>query len=164
MYWKNPFKRLFATSSRKFDLFSAGDITELVIKTTLLGNIIINLGDNHLDASNRKLSKILIGLLLILLGGIVIFFSIFALGPMPVSKGMADVYWLIFAGGMNVIGGIGYLFVHNRWMGLTFAGVLIIVNLIPAVQQIMSGNYFLLPMIVMLIILAVAGGVISFME
>lgn len=83
---------------------------------------------------------------------------------MPVSKGMADVYWLIFAGGMNVIGGIGYLFVHNRWMGLTFAGVLIIVNLIPAVQQIMSGNYFLLPMIVMLIILAVAGGVISFME
>ncbi|MEE8824745.1 hypothetical protein LASUN_26070 [Lentilactobacillus sunkii] len=114
-----------------------------------------------MDARNRKLSKILIGLLLILLGGIVIFFSIFALGPMPVSKGMEDVYWLIFAGGLNVVGGIGYLLVYNRSIALTLAGVLIIVNLIPAVQQAMSGNYFLFPMIVMLIILAVAVGAIS---
>lgn len=44
-----------------------------------LYNKAIYLGDNRLDASNRKLSKILIGLLLMLLGGIVIFFSIFAL-------------------------------------------------------------------------------------
>lgn len=137
------------------------DITELGFNFLLLENIIINLGDNRLDASNGKLSKILIGLLLILLGGIVIFFSIFALGPMPVSKSMFAVYWLIFAGGMNVIGGIGYLFVHNRLIALTLAGVLIIVNLIPAVQQAMSGNYFLFPMIVMLIILAVAVGAIS---
>ncbi|KRL11511.1 hypothetical protein FD05_GL002146 [Lentilactobacillus otakiensis DSM 19908 = JCM 15040] len=126
-----------------------------------LYNKAIYLGDNRLDASNRKLSKILIGLLLMLLGGIVIFFSIFALGPTPVSKGMEDIYWLIFAGGMNVIGGIGYLFIHNRSIVLTLAGVLIIVNLIPAVQQAMSGNHFLLPMIVMLIILAVAAGAIS---
>lgn len=136
------------------------DITELGFNFLLLGNIIINLGDNSLDASNRKLSKILIGLLLILLGGIVMFFSIFALGPMPVSKSMLAVYWLIFAGGMNVIGGIGYLFVHNRSIALTLAGVLIIVNLIPAVQQTMSENYFLLPMIAMLVILSVAAGAV----
>lgn len=114
-----------------------------------------------MDASNRKLSKILIGLLLILLGGIVIFFSIFALGPMPVSKGMEDVYWLIFAGGLNVVGGIGYLFLHNKGIALMLAGVLIIVNLIPAVQQAMLGNYLLFPMIVMLVILSVAAGAIS---
>lgn len=118
------------------------------------------LGDNRLDASNRKLSKILIGLLLILLGGIVIFFSIFALGPMPVSKSMLAVYWLIFAGGMNVVGGIGYLFLHNKGIALMLAGVLIIVNLIPAVQQAMLGNYLLFPMIVMLVILSVAAGAI----
>ncbi|KRK88791.1 hypothetical protein FD17_GL002261 [Lentilactobacillus sunkii DSM 19904] len=103
----------------------------------------------------------MIGLLLILAGGVVIFFSIFAMGPLPVSKGMAAIYWLIFTGGMNVVGGIGYLFLHNRAIVLTLAGVLIIVNLIPAVQQAMSGNYFLFPMIVMLIILAVAVGAIS---
>lgn len=114
-----------------------------------------------METSSRKLSQMLIGLLFILIGGIAIFLSIFSLGPLPISKDMAAVYWLIFAGGMNVVGGIVRLFTYRHSVLIILAAVLFVVNLIPGIQQVISGNYFLFPIIVVLLVLVIAIGAVD---
>lgn len=101
----------------------------------------------------KILNRILLGSLLILIGVLEVLFSIFALGPLPANSGMSDIYWLIFTGGSNVFVGIVYFFALKKNIVLALSSLLIIINLIPTVQQILSGNYFLFPLILLGIIL-----------